>query len=384
MYRPDDYIAAVSAVQQLPLGDIDDAEYLSAIQQLTRADGLITPRWIPNDHSNVNSAEIGAPTELPDGFMQFIELATKSVTVLPALIDTAEPAHQDLYPATAAFIADPRTMCLLLDNDPACILLILTRSPDSPHWGDTERQSFMRFAEIIRNGVRLHKRLDDATSVISTAQTTFNSMPGGLLSVLPSGQVPIANRAAVTIMRKDDTLTLHDEHLVFKDKKIEVDFLKNLSDISALTAENIDDYSRHYLLKRTYSEAVIQLSMHVIRLPNWHLESRPSALVILLFLTDPEDIEVPTTGSLKKIYGFTDAQAKVAVALWGGTSIHDAAISLSISVNTTRTHLRAIYEKTGVSNHAELMTLMTATLARLGSFGIAGQFFRFGQGYIDC
>ncbi len=345
---------------------------------------MITPRWIPNDHSNVNSDEIGAPVELPDGFMQFIDLVTKSVTVFPALIDTAEPAHQDLYPAATAYISDPRTICLLLDNNPACIILVLTRRSDSPPWGDAERQAFIHFAKIIRNGVRLHKMLDDSATIISTAQTTFNSMPGGLLSILPNGQVPIANRAAVTIMRKDDTLTLRNEHLFFQDKKIQADFLKNLSEITALTAENIDDYSRHYLLKRTCSAAVIQFSMHVIRLPNWHFESRPSAMVILVYLTDPEELEQPSVGSLKKIYGFTDAQARVAVALWGGTTIHDAANDLSISVNTARTHLRAIYQKTGVSNHAELMTTMTSTLARLGSIGITGQYFRYGEGYVDC
>jgi DNA-binding CsgD family transcriptional regulator len=384
VYDPDDLIIAASVFQELPLGDIDEAECLSAIQSLTHADGVINSRWLPGDHAKDNSFEFGAPTPRPDCFKQFIDLAAKPVSVFPALIDTAEPIHQDLYPASAAYISGPRVMCVLMDNEPACILIILTRSPDSPHWGDAERQAFLNFAKIIRLSVRLHKRLDDLASIVSTAQITFNSMPGGLLSILPNGQVPIANRAAVTIMRKDDTLTLRDEHLVFQDKKIQADFLRNLSEITSLTAENNDDYSRHYLLKRTCSEAVLQLTMHVIRLPNWHFESRPSAMVILVYLTDPEEFEQPSIGSLKDIYGFTDAQARVAVALSDGTAIHDAANSLSISVNTTRTHLRAIYQKTGVSNHAELMTTMTSTLARLGSIGITGQYFRYGEGYVDC
>jgi len=157
-----------------------------------------------------------------------------------------------------------------------------------------------------------------------------------------------------------------------------------MASIRKLSDKSIDTYFRHYLLNRTDGEGVIQLTMHVMRLPNWHLESQPSNLVILVYLTDPQDIEEPSIDSLKNIYGFTDAQARVAVALWGGTSIQDAAKSLSISVNTARTHLRAIYQKTGVNNHAELMATMTGTLDRLGNIGVAGQYFRYGEGFIDC
>jgi len=384
VYDPNDLVAAASAVQGLPLGDTNEIEYLSAIQRLTGADGIIMPRWLPNHHSRVNSSEIGAPMPLPDCFKPCIELAAKSVSVFPTLIDTADPVHQDLYPATTAYIADPRTMCVLVDNEPACILLILTRSPVSQHWDDAERQAFIRFGGLIRKSVLLHKRLDDAASIIKTAQKTFNSMPGGLMTVLPNGKVPIANRVAVQIMQKDDTLTLHDEKLTFKDKKIQADFLKNMASIEKLSDESIDTYFRHYLLKRTDGQGVIQLTMHVIRLPDWHLESRPSDMVILVYLIDPQDIEEPSIDSLKNVYGFTDAQARMAVALWDGTSIQDAAKSLSISVNTARTHLRALYQKTGVSNHAELMASMIGTLDRLGSIGAAGQYFRIGKGYIDC
>lgn len=382
MYSPSDLIPAAQAVQGLVLGDIDELEYLAAIKTLTRADGVIMPRWLSNNHAQIKTSELGAPTALPVGFKHHIDHIALSAADSPSLVHTTE-THKECHPEAAAFIDSPHVMCVLLDCHPACILLVLTRHPDNAQWSQAEQLSFMDFATLIRKSVRLHKLMDDAASIIKTAQSVFNAQPGGMLTVLPDGNVPIANRVAVNIIKKDGALALENGRLTIKDKNIHTDFLNNLAAIEAMSTENIDDYSRHYLIDRIDGKGIFQMSMNVVRLPGWNLESRPSDMVILVYLIDPSDLEEPSTKMLKQVYGLTEAQAKVAVALWGGTSIHDAADSLSISVNTARTHLRSIYEKTGVSNHAELMANMTGTLSRLGSLDKAGQYYRSGS-FIDC
>jgi len=388
VYDSDDLFRAILASQGLVLGDNDETEFLTAIKKLTKADGIAIPRWLPGDHSRIEVSKLYESTKPPDNFLvddflPFIDLVADQHPELPSRIDTATPAQKGLHPTATAFVSNPRTLCVLLDSDPANILIILTRNSDSQTWDASEQQSFMEFAKVMRKSVRQHKLLDDTGNVIKAARYIFNSVPGGMLTILPDGSVPMANRVATEITLRDDTLTLQDGRLTIKDKDIQADFLENLDSLTSLSAPDISDYSRHYLLKRTQGDGVIQMSMHAIQLPEWHLESRLSAMVILIYLIDPQNIDAPDIELLKNIYKFTDAQAKVAVALWGGTSIHDAAESLCISVNTARTHLRSIYQKAGVGNHAELMANMTGTLARLGSIGKSGQYYRWNR-YIDC
>ena len=58
------------------------------------------------------------------------------------------------------------------------------------------------------------------------------------------------------------------------------------------------------------------------------------------------------------VYSLSDAQLKVARQIAIGESVKGAAGALGVSVNTARTHLTRLYEKTGVSTQAALVRLL--------------------------
>lgn len=60
-------------------------------------------------------------------------------------------------------------------------------------------------------------------------------------------------------------------------------------------------------------------------------------------------------------HGLTPAEARLARLLAGGASLKDAAERLGVSINTVRTHLRQVFQKTGVSRQAELIRLLLST-----------------------
>jgi len=63
-------------------------------------------------------------------------------------------------------------------------------------------------------------------------------------------------------------------------------------------------------------------------------------------------------------YGLTARETQVAVAIASGATIPDMVRRLEISVNTVKTHLRRVYEKTGTNRQADLSRLMaTISLA---------------------
>ena len=55
------------------------------------------------------------------------------------------------------------------------------------------------------------------------------------------------------------------------------------------------------------------------------------------------------------VYGLTPGQLRVATRITAGDDIVAAARRLGISVNTARTHLRRIYDRTGVRSQTALM-----------------------------
>lgn len=89
------------------------------------------------------------------------------------------------------------------------------------------------------------------------------------------------------------------------------------------------------------------------------------AAAVMLLICDPDRPAQIPTAWIMEAYGLTLAEARVALAVASGLTISNTARRLKISVNTVKTHLHRVYEKTGTTRQAELSRLMaTISLAR--------------------
>ena len=87
--------------------------------------------------------------------------------------------------------------------------------------------------------------------------------------------------------------------------------------------------------------------------------SHPSSTrrVVIVFVSDPErQVEAPID-RLVELYGVTPAEAALAQVVARGTGLTEAADELGISMNTARTHLKRVFQKTGTRRQAELVRL---------------------------
>lgn len=85
------------------------------------------------------------------------------------------------------------------------------------------------------------------------------------------------------------------------------------------------------------------------------LDDDASALVLVV---DPRGGCALSGEALQKVYGLTPSEVRLAVRLCEGVSVSDAADQLSITVGTSRNHLKRIFEKTGTKRQAELVRLL--------------------------
>ena len=64
-------------------------------------------------------------------------------------------------------------------------------------------------------------------------------------------------------------------------------------------------------------------------------------------------------------FSLTPAEARLALHLVAGETLRSAAVKLSVTYETARTHLKNIFNKTGTCRQAELVIVIVTTLPRL-------------------
>jgi DNA-binding CsgD family transcriptional regulator len=89
------------------------------------------------------------------------------------------------------------------------------------------------------------------------------------------------------------------------------------------------------------------------------LDDRLPAAVV--FVSDPERMPDVSADRLTNLYGLTRAEAELALQLAGGLDLRDIASATGKTLNTLRTQLKQVFQKTGTARQAELVRLLMQT-----------------------
>jgi DNA-binding CsgD family transcriptional regulator len=82
--------------------------------------------------------------------------------------------------------------------------------------------------------------------------------------------------------------------------------------------------------------------------------------VALVLLHDPGRHVRHPIKRLRALFGWTDAEARLAQGLLDGHRLAEIASSRRVSVETVRTQLRSLFKKTGVTRQSDLMRILLA------------------------
>jgi DNA-binding NarL/FixJ family response regulator len=132
--------------------------------------------------------------------------------------------------------------------------------------------------------------------------------------------------------------------------------------VRALPLKSLGSFIWNRSFQNVDVSQIYQLSMSAHRLESWHVESNPYDRFVVFFLAAPKFNTLPTADQLSDFYDLTRAEARLVIALMEGKNVEAAAAHLHVSVNTIRSHLRAIYSKLGTDNKADLLRIISMTL----------------------
>jgi DNA-binding CsgD family transcriptional regulator/PAS domain-containing protein len=245
---------------------------------------------------------------------------------------------------------------ILFVEDRRTAVVTALRSRRAPRYGDEELRLTRALVPHLQAALRINRRIAVLEQERAALREAADRLPVGVLLVASNGRVVEVNQAARSMIESRDGLRVGREGLA-AERAAETRALRGC--IARATAASRGEglgvggwvaVSRPSG-KRPYH--VLVTPLHGQRL----VLGEPHSLAAI-FVTDPELAEAPPAEALRAAYGLTPAECAVAVALARGETLRSLADALGISINTARTHLAHIFDKTGVRRQSDLARLL--------------------------
>ena len=212
----------------------------------------------------------------------------------------------------------------------------------------------------VRRAIGIESRLRRRAIERDAAAGALDRMPFGVALIDGKGRVLVANRMVQQIFGQQDGLSQRRGMLT-----------TSLSSETAELAERITGViSGDFPVPRvvTVSRPSGQRPFGVLVLPlsNTAPDLERQLPVAAVFVADADNAAPINEFSLRTLYGFTPAEARLARLLAQGRRPEQAAAELGVSLNTVRTHLKRIFGKAGTDRQADLVrTILTSAAAIL-------------------
>ena len=211
----------------------------------------------------------------------------------------------------------------------------------------------------LQRAVTLRRRIADLEKQKTAATDALDRWSLGVILLDAQGRVLLMNCRAEEIVRQRDGLTVEPEGL-----------RAGLADQTAMLRRLIRGAIQTICGNRAgihtpggalaISRPSLKRPLNILVTPmtrNPHLFMQAGAAAIV-FVSDPEATEEADDDALRRLFGLSRAEANVASLLMQGKEVKQVSEELHVSLATTRTHLRSIFDKTGTRRQAELIHLV--------------------------
>jgi len=361
-------IEMLDSVADLHLGNIDMGEWLQRLTVVTECSSTCTVSWTAGLSDTVKFDYSAVPILIDQPWISAMDkLISDAKPAPPGLLDEIAKSAGALPKDPKDPLNNPDLMVCYLDSEPARTLLILRCDEKPGGWSIDDRKRIQMLLPVLLKAHQLHRKLVQTGNHLDIANKVLHSIPRGIVGFSKDLKILKANKMAEDILSTKDIFVAQDGELVITNDVLRADFYEWLRTAWSTPAKELEEAVWHRGFYSHDAQLSYQLTARVDTLENWNIESSSSNRFASLFIAIPETPVTPTQAQLKEFYGLTRAQARLVIALLSGMSITQASEELNISINTSRSHLRTIYNKLGVDSKAELLRLLAATLVEYTS-----------------
>lgn len=222
-----------------------------------------------------------------------------------------------------------------------------------------ERKFFNRLAKHLANSINLRSEMQNARASCQFYQQTMDQLGVGALFLNSEGQLVDANRTGSELLSQRSGLCLREGKPVISEGRSGPQFrtlLRGLLSVDSLSPQGmrlLDDNGNPLL------EIVGR------RLPDTGALDAKVPAAVLLITSCRQEIRELCTNLMRDLYGFTACEARLAKLLVQGYTAQEAADQLCVSINTVKTHLKGIFEKTGYNKQSQVVAVLNSSAMRL-------------------
>jgi DNA-binding CsgD family transcriptional regulator/PAS domain-containing protein len=238
-------------------------------------------------------------------------------------------------------------------DDYACISV--QRSARLGHVQKDEISLMQRLLPHVQQAFDVSRRLNGAGDTSKSFERAFDWIADGVAFVSAAGAVVYCNEALQAIVRRNDIVRLRKGAIEFMTVEARSRFDNALDAIRRQRAgEQPVETPTDFPVRRAADAPPYLVSVRPLARPSRESQSTVRAEAIL-FIRDPLQRGSAAGQMLREIFGLTEAEAGVALALHSGMPLEQYARTSKVSLNTVYTHLRRVREKTGCHSVADLV-----------------------------
>ncbi len=252
------------------------------------------------------------------------------------------------------------------DTPDLVLKLRIARNASKGNFNLEERQTIASLVDHIKLALRFLDQMAIRQIERNAFADAINQFMLGTLILDRAGKIVASNRVARDTIEQYTALGVQKGCLVITDKHTNKQLYKALDNIEHSQADGSP--VPHPPMPRTITvklDSTRALGLMVRSVRPEDALAHPVRAHAVVFISDSQGKREISADALKELFGFTGSESKVAAYLANGHTLNEAAQALSISVNTTKSHARNIYEKTGVNKQTKFIQLVSNSVARV-------------------
>ena len=245
----------------------------------------------------------------------------------------------------------------LIEDQRLYMLGIQRPRPGGRHFSENQRQNLQRVVPHITRALQIHHRLEAATVEREAFRETADQLSRGLFTFDARGRLLWVNRAGEEICGQADGLTI-ERGMLTTALATETERLRRLvhGAVEAANGAVLADGGTTLISRPSGRRPYVAFSSPLQAGQRLIDDRQPAAV---LFVADPERTPEIPLNRLMRLYGLTGAEAQLALQLAGGFDLKMIATAMGKTLNTVRSQLKQVFQKTGTKRQAELMRLLS-------------------------
>lgn len=228
-------------------------------------------------------------------------------------------------------------------------------------FGDREKALLQALLPHLERSIRLQTRISRNERERAVYAGAVEQMSVATIILDEQGRVLSSNTTAQELLAQGDAVSVVKHRLCLADVNANRELGSLLSAVLQSRQETSPEAAKAMQVPRSAPLPDLGLVVRAVP-PSGGAEGRgiPS---IAVFIRDPEQAAEPCQQVISRLYSLTPTEASLAMLLANGLTLDEAAGELSVSRNTVRAHLRAVFAKTGVTRQSGLVRLILNSVA---------------------